>query len=100
MLRMFARLSALVGLTLFVSLSAVDPAHASGRLWRDAADTAAFNAQVAKLREQMQPGERFGEISDADRQKVEDNIEVLRKLFELRGSVAGMKDEERVVVLN
>ncbi|MBC6942242.1 MAG: hypothetical protein DWB45_05925 [Xanthomonadales bacterium] len=100
MLRTFVRLSTLVGVILLASLSSVAPAHASERLWRDSADTAAFNAQVARLREQMQPDERFGAISDADRQKVEDNIEVLRKLFDLRGSVAGMKDEERVVVLN
>lgn len=85
-----------IGILVAASVSAT----ASERWWRDAADSAAFNAQVSRLHEQMQPGERYGDVGEHDRAEIERNLALLRPLFDARGSVAAMNDDDRVVVLN
>ena len=98
------RMICLVVVAMLVVLAALsagpESANASEPLWRDAADTAVFTAQAARLREQMQPDERYGGIGETERTEIERNLAALQRLFDARGSMAAMTPAERVELLN
>lgn len=89
-------------LACLVSLLLPGAAHArkADPPWQGGPDAEVFHAKATLLREQMQPGERFGEISIQERRTVEKNLEGMAEVFDRRGSMDRMSNEEQVYVIN
>lgn len=68
--------------------------------WQGGADAEVFHAKATLLREQMQSGERFGELSMQERSSVEQNLAGMAEVFDRRGSMDRMSNEEQIYVVN
>lgn len=59
-----------------------------------------FQLQIDQVRTAMQQGGRFEYISDDDREIVENGLAFMHDLIGKNGSVAAMKDEDRLLLFN
>ncbi len=94
-----------LGFIAVVALMAVSaPAFAARKSTTDDAVAAttseAFVAQAAEVRKDMEAGGRYGDISAANRQKVDAQLDFIGSLLQRKGSVDAMNDQEKVQLLN
>lgn len=60
----------------------------------------AFVTQADEVRQSMEPGERYGDISSTDRKKVEADMAEIVTLLERAGSVKKLRNNEWVLLVN
>lgn len=94
-----------LGFIAAVALTAVSvPAFAASKSKTDDAIAAttseAFAAQAAEVRKDMDAGGRYGNISSANRQKVDAQLDFIASLLQRKGSVDALNDQEKVQLLN
>jgi hypothetical protein len=59
-----------------------------------------FQVQIDQIQKAMEKGGRFEYINDDDRELVENGLKFMHDLIEQNGSVAAMKDEDRIRLFN
>lgn len=59
-----------------------------------------FEQQVIALRKEMTPTGRFSQISAEERARVEENLDVITRLFEEKGELSAMGDSSRIKLIN
>ena len=59
-----------------------------------------FNAEAAKIREQMQPGGVYGHIAPKDKGRVEERLDQIQKLLSAHSGEGDLRREDKVAVLN
>ncbi len=59
-----------------------------------------FQAQVDSVHKEMDKGGRFEYISDNDRSTVEDGLKFMLDLIQQNGSVAAMKESDKILLFN
>jgi hypothetical protein len=59
-----------------------------------------FQAQVDSVHKEMDKGGRFEYISDNDRSTVEDGMKFMLDLIQQNGSVAAMKESDKILLFN
>lgn len=94
-----------LGFIAVVALMAVSaPAFAARKSGSDSAIAAttseAFAAQAAEVRKDMQAGGRYGNISAANRQKVDAQLDFIGNLLQRKGSLDALNDQEKVQLMN
>lgn len=60
----------------------------------------AFAAQAKEVRESMDPGGRYDDISHGDRQRVEADMAQITKLLQKRGSADQLNEKEQTDLIN
>ena len=59
-----------------------------------------FQAQIDSVHKEMAKGGRFEFINDNDRSTVEDGLKFIHDLIQQNGSVAAMKEDEKILLFN
>ena len=59
-----------------------------------------FNAEAAKIREQMRPGGVYDHITSKDKGRVEERLEQIQKLLSAHSSEGDLRREDKVALLN
>jgi hypothetical protein len=60
----------------------------------------AFAAQAEHVRKEMEKGGRYEFIKDDDRAAIEDGLNFMRELITANGTVAAMKEDDRIRLFN
>ncbi|MCB1553639.1 MAG: hypothetical protein KDJ14_07485 [Xanthomonadales bacterium] len=63
-------------------------------------DPSLFEKQRASIERELSRGERYAEISDRDKQKVVDSLEIMGRLLEGRKGLHELNDEQRTQLFN
>lgn len=63
-------------------------------------NTATFQLQVDAVHKEMEKGGRFEFIKDDDRAAVEDGLKFMHELIEQNGTVAAMKEDDKILLFN
>jgi hypothetical protein len=63
-------------------------------------NTESFNAQATHVRKEMEKGGRYEFIKDNDRASVEDGLTFMHDLIAANGTVAAMKEDDRIQLFN
>jgi len=63
-------------------------------------NAAEFEQQVVALRKEMTPTGRFSQISAEERARVEENLDVITRLFAEKGELSAMGDSSRIKLIN
>ena len=66
----------------------------------DKQNVATFDLQAAKVRQEMDKGGRYERINDEDRARVEDGLNFMHELIVSNGTVAAMKEDDRIRLFN
>ena len=59
-----------------------------------------FQAQIDSVHKEMAKGGRFEYINDNDRSTVEDGLKFMHDLIQQNGSVAAMKEDDKILLFN
>lgn len=98
------RVTSLGFIAVVALMAASVPAFAARKSSTDDAVAAttseAFAAQAAEVRKDMQTGGRYGNISAANRQKVDAQLDFIASLLQRKGSVDALNDQEKVQLMN
>lgn len=66
----------------------------------DKQNVESFDMQAAKVRQEMDKGGRFQNIKEEDRAKVDEGLTFMHDLIVANGSVAAMKEDDRIRLFN
>jgi hypothetical protein len=66
----------------------------------DQQNVATFEQQAAHVRKEMDKGGRYESIKDEDRARVEDGLNFMHELIVANGTVAAMKEDDRIRLFN
>lgn len=94
---MLAAALALVPCAAFVPAAHAAPAAAKPLV---AQTLNSFEQDSARIRKEMQPGGKYGYISNSERSRVEDRLADMQKLLTAHSSAVDMRPSDKVALLN
>src|ERR1700742_2553482 len=94
----FACIAIVLGFVACMPAMAEDTKTPTVDLTKQTAET--FDVQIDQVHKDMEKGGRFEYITEDDRKVVEDGLKFMRDLIEQNGTVAAMKEDDRIRLFN